>query len=77
LLSKEVFVLDAGPAAAGSGLGALQSSLPIQDAFLPVGCQRANGTFEPAMCWAMEALAVEIVSVGQCLCVGFAEDTVW
>jgi hypothetical protein len=34
-LSKEVFVLDAGPAAAGASFGALESSFPLQDALLP------------------------------------------
>jgi hypothetical protein len=53
-LSKEVFVLDTGPAAgAGSGLGARESFLPVQDAFLPVGRERA---FQPAMCRTTEGL---------------------
>ena len=68
-LSKEVFVLDTGPAAgAGSGLGARESFLPVQDAFLPVGCERRAGDFEPAMCRTKKAPAVEIVGAGQCLC---------
>ena len=65
MLSKKVVFLDTGTAAgAGSGLSALESSLPIQDAFLPVGRERDAGDFEAAMCGAKEALAVEIVGDG-------------
>ena len=45
-VSKEIVVLDPRPAAAGSVLGALKSSLPFQDAFLPVGRDRGAGDFE-------------------------------
>jgi hypothetical protein len=71
--SKKIVVLDAGPAAAaGAGLRPLESSLPLQDAFLPVGHHCGPRDFEPAMGRAMEGLAVE-VGDGQDICVGFAD----